>query len=83
MIYARSENEDKERSLEYVQPGMQRHDILAYILQCQIRHPSKLELKNGIDLLIEITHGIIETAMPIKHSENLVDIMGDFRSTCM
>ena len=29
MIYARSENEDKERSLEHVQPGMQSHNILA------------------------------------------------------
>ena len=32
------------------------YNILALILQCQIRHPSILEFKSGIDLLIEITH---------------------------
>ena len=78
MIYARSENEDKEWSLEHVQPVMQSHNILAYILQCQIRHPSILEFKNGIDLLVEITHGIIESAMLIKHYENLVILWETF-----
>ena len=42
------------------------HNTLARILECQIRHPSIREFKSGIDLLIEITHGIIETAMPIR-----------------
>ena len=71
MIYAKSEYEDKERSLEHVQPDMQNHNILAWILECQIRHPSIREFKSGIDLLIEITHGLIETAIPIRGWERL------------
>ena len=42
------------------------HNILEKKIECQIRHPSVCEFKSGIDLLIEILHGIIETVMPTR-----------------
>ena len=69
IIYARSENGDKERSLEHVQPGVQKPQHSS--MQCQIRNPSIRKFKSGINLLIIIIPGTIEIVMSIRGWERL------------
>ena len=66
MSYARSENEDKERLLKHAQPDMQKPQHYSINVAVPNKTSIHTRMRNGIDLLIEIAHGIIKTAMPMR-----------------